>query len=63
MTFNPGDLGYLVPYLILLVAGMLLVLAEAFYRGKDRTALVGLTVAAVERNIKLLAPAAATPAR
>lgn len=45
MSFNPGDLGYLVPYLILIVAGMLLVLAEAFYKGTDRTALVGLTVA------------------
>jgi NADH-quinone oxidoreductase subunit N len=42
---NPAHLGYLVPYLILVVVGMLLVLAEAFYRGKDRTALVGLTVA------------------
>ena len=45
MSFNPGDLGYLVPYLILIVAGLLLVLAEAFYKGSDRTALVGLTVA------------------
>ena len=45
MSFNPADLGYLVPYLILTVTGMLLVLAEAFYKGKDRTALAGLTVA------------------
>ncbi len=45
MTFNAPDLGYLVPYLILVAVGMLLVLAEAFYRGRDRTALVGLTVA------------------
>jgi NADH-quinone oxidoreductase subunit N len=45
VSFNPSDLGYLVPYLILTVAGMLLVLAEAFYRGKDRSSLVGLTVA------------------
>ena len=45
MNFNPGDLGYLVPYLILIVAGMLLVLAEAFYKGTDRGPLVGLTVA------------------
>lgn len=45
MNFNPADLGYLVPYLILAVAGMLLVLAEAFYKGKDRSALVTLTVA------------------
>jgi NADH-quinone oxidoreductase subunit N len=42
---EPGHLGYLVPYLILVVVGMLLVLAEAFYKGRDRTALVGLTVA------------------
>jgi len=45
VRFNPADLGYLVPYLILAIVGMLLVLAEAFYRGRDRTALVGLTVA------------------
>jgi NADH-quinone oxidoreductase subunit N len=45
MTFETSDLGYLVPYLILVVTGMLLVLAEAFYRGKDRSALVTLTVA------------------
>jgi NADH-quinone oxidoreductase subunit N len=45
MTFNPADLGYLVPYLILAVTGMLLVLAEAFYRGEDRTALATLTAA------------------
>jgi NADH-quinone oxidoreductase subunit N len=45
VSFNVGDLGYLVPYLILTIAGMLLVLAEAFYRGKDRSALVGLAVA------------------
>ena len=45
MSFNPADLGYLIPYLILAVTGMLLVLAEAFYKGKDRSALVTLTVA------------------
>jgi NADH-quinone oxidoreductase subunit N len=45
MSFNPADLGYLTPYLILAVSGMLLVLAEAFYKGKDRSALVTLTVA------------------
>ncbi len=45
MSFNPADLGYLVPYLILAVVGMLLVLAEAFYKGKDHSALVGLAVA------------------
>jgi len=40
-----SDLGYLAPYLILAVTGMLLVLAEAFYRAKDRSALMSLTVA------------------
>src|SRR5258707_652329 len=40
-----SDLGYLVPYLILTITGMVLVLAEAFYRGKDRSALMSLTVA------------------
>jgi len=44
--FNPGDLAYLVPYLILCVGGLLLVLAEAFFHGKDRSALAGLAVAA-----------------
>jgi NADH-quinone oxidoreductase subunit N len=45
MTFNPAEFGYLVPYLILAVTGMVLVLAEAFYRGEDRTALATLTAA------------------
>ncbi|HEY5923832.1 MAG TPA: NADH-quinone oxidoreductase subunit N [Kofleriaceae bacterium] len=45
MIFNPADLGWLVPFLILAVTGMLLVLAEAFYKGEDRTGLVTLTVA------------------
>ncbi|HEX4450753.1 MAG TPA: NADH-quinone oxidoreductase subunit N [Kofleriaceae bacterium] len=45
MNFNPADLGWIAPYLILAGAGMLLVLAEAFYKGSDRTALVGLAVA------------------
>jgi NADH-quinone oxidoreductase subunit N len=45
MTLNPADLGYLLPYLILAVTGMLLVLAEAFYRSEDRTALASLTAA------------------
>ena len=45
MNFNPTEFGWLVPYLILAVAGMLLVLAEAFYKGEDRTALTGLAVA------------------
>ena len=39
------DLGYLVPYLILVITGMVLVLAEAFYRGKDRSGLMSLAVA------------------
>ena len=45
MTFNPADLGWISPYLILAGVGMVLVLAEAFYKGKDRTALAGLAVA------------------
>jgi NADH-quinone oxidoreductase subunit N len=45
MNFNAQDLSYLVPYTILAVTGMVLVLAEAFYQGKDRTALSGITVA------------------
>ncbi len=45
MSFNVSDLGWLAPFLILAVVGMLLVLAEAFFKGTDRTALVGLTVA------------------
>ncbi len=45
MSFYAADLGWLVPYLVLCVAGMLLVLAEAFYKGRDRSALVGLAVA------------------
>jgi len=45
INFNPADLGWLVPYIILAVVGMMLVLAEAFYKGKDRTALAGLAVA------------------
>ena len=45
MTIDPTDLGWLAPYLILCVVGMLLVLGEAFYKGKDRTLLAGLAVA------------------
>jgi NADH-quinone oxidoreductase subunit N len=45
VTLDPADFGYLVPYLILVVVGMLLVLAEAFYKGRDRTSLATLAVA------------------
>ena len=45
MSFNAADLGWLSPYLIMAITGMLLVLAEAFYKGRDRTALAGLAVA------------------
>jgi NADH-quinone oxidoreductase subunit N len=45
MNFNVTDLGWATPFLILAVAGMLLVLAEAFYKGEDRTALATLAVA------------------
>jgi NADH-quinone oxidoreductase subunit N len=43
MSLDPTELGYLLPYLILAVTGMLLVLAEAFYRSEDRSALASLT--------------------
>lgn len=45
MNFNAADLGWFAPYLILVVAGMLLVSAEAFYRGHDRSLLANLAVA------------------
>src|SRR5215510_2976707 len=45
MTFAPGDLVYLVPMIVLMSAGILLVLAEAFFIGRDKAALAGLTVA------------------
>ncbi len=45
MNFATGDALYIAPILILALAGLLLVLAEAFYTGKDRTALAGLAVA------------------
>jgi NADH-quinone oxidoreductase subunit N len=45
MSLNTADLAYLIPYIILAVTGMVLVLAEAFYHGEDRTALATLTVA------------------
>jgi NADH-quinone oxidoreductase subunit N len=45
MSFDLAALGWLVPYIILAVAGMLLVLAEAFYKGEDRTYLSTLAVA------------------
>jgi NADH-quinone oxidoreductase subunit N len=44
-SFNLADLAYLVPYLILVITGMVLVLAEAFHRSKDRSTLMPLTVA------------------
>ena len=44
-NFNAGDLGYLVPYLILVLTGMMLVLAEAFFAGRERSTLANLTVA------------------
>ena len=45
MSFATGDALYLAPLFIVATAGLLLVLAEAFFAGKDRTALAGLTVA------------------
>ena len=44
-NFNAGDLAWISPFLILAVTGMLLVLAEAFFKGKDHTTLTGLAVA------------------
>jgi NADH-quinone oxidoreductase subunit N len=45
MSFNAADLGWITPYLILVVTGLLLVLAEAFFRGRDRATLAGLAIA------------------
>jgi NADH-quinone oxidoreductase subunit N len=45
MTFETSDLAYIAPLLILTVTGMLLVIAEAFFRGRDRSGLMGLAVA------------------
>jgi NADH-quinone oxidoreductase subunit N len=45
VNFNAGDLLYLLPFLILACTGMLLVLAEAFFAGRDHTTLSGLAVA------------------
>ena len=45
MNFNAADLGWISPFLILAITGMLLVLAEAFFKGRDHTTLVGLSVA------------------
>jgi NADH-quinone oxidoreductase subunit N len=45
VTFETADLAYTSPFLILTVTGMLLVLAEAFFRGRDRAGLMGLAVA------------------
>lgn len=44
-SFNAADLAWISPFLILAVTGMLLVLAEAFFKGKDHTTLTGLAVA------------------
>jgi len=45
VSFNAADLGWISPFLILAITGMLLVLAEAFFKGRDHTTLVGLSVA------------------
>src|SRR5688500_16053066 len=45
MTFAAGDLVYILPMLVLMATGILLVLAEAFFKGRDRAALTGITVA------------------
>jgi NADH-quinone oxidoreductase subunit N len=44
---NPVDaaqLSYLIPYLILIIAGMVVIMAESFFKGPDRSALSTLTV-------------------
>ena len=45
MNFVTADALYMAPLFIIAVVGMLLVLAEAFFTGRDRTALAGLAVA------------------
>jgi NADH-quinone oxidoreductase subunit N len=45
VKFNALDLAYASPFLILAATGMLLVVGEAFFRGRDRTGLMGLAVA------------------
>ncbi|MBK9030217.1 MAG: NADH-quinone oxidoreductase subunit N [Myxococcales bacterium] len=45
MNFATGDTLYIAPLLILVLTGLLLVLAEAFYTGRDRTALAAMAVA------------------
>jgi NADH-quinone oxidoreductase subunit N len=42
---NTADLMWISPFLILAITGMLLVVAEAFFKGRDHTSLVGLSVA------------------
>jgi NADH-quinone oxidoreductase subunit N len=44
-TFAPSDLIYMAPMLILMGAGILLVLAEAFFQGRERSTLATITVA------------------
>jgi NADH-quinone oxidoreductase subunit N len=44
-NFDVAQLGYIVPYLILIVGGMLAVMAEAFFKGKDRSSLSALATA------------------
>ncbi|MEM9488248.1 MAG: NADH-quinone oxidoreductase subunit N [Myxococcota bacterium] len=45
VNFNPVDLLYASPMLVLIVTGLMLVLAEAFFRGGNRAHLTGLAVA------------------
>ncbi|MCG8425070.1 MAG: NADH-quinone oxidoreductase subunit N [Proteobacteria bacterium] len=44
-TFNAFDLMYIIPLLVLAVTGLLLVLAESFFKGRQRNHLMGLAVA------------------
>jgi NADH-quinone oxidoreductase subunit N len=45
VRFNPAQLVWMIPLIVMAVSGMLLVLADAFYKGRDRTPLMMLTVA------------------
>jgi NADH-quinone oxidoreductase subunit N len=44
MSFNPADLAYLAPFLVLALTGMVLVLAEAFSQGPDPGPNTGIAV-------------------
>jgi len=45
IPFQLSDIGYIAPLLVAVIAGILLILAEAFFRGTSRSSLSGFTVA------------------